>query len=215
MARGRWITPDAPGDVTVSRCISVPINLLPALGGALDLLAESRNWEQIGTMSADDVADAFRVIIDAFYESEDCMAIAAPLEELVFWNQGIVLAGNALQTNLSASQAFGTFWRQNYAAINDERRFRVFLDEGDYNLTICAVKDTASGILTTQIGDVADDQTIDLYAAGQIFNFEATITVTIPSSGIHMIDFKVASKNASSSNYRANVTYFRMARVIE
>jgi len=206
-----YLTPDPADYNEVCRIVVIPAGYAAAVMGALDELCNDWAWEAQGDTVADAVAK-MNDMIQAAYESDGCMAIAAAQSDLKFWMEGIPINGGALTIGATSSQVFGGYWRQGPPTINDEMRFRVNLDEGTYNLTLMAVPDSASGIITVQIDDVADEQTIDLYSAAQAFNQSFTISVVIPFSGVHMIDFKVGSKNASSANYRASVTYLMFYR---
>jgi len=76
MARSRraWLTPDIdPLEVNVGRCLLVPEVLLPAVVGAMSALTEVWNWEEFGTMTREDAAQAATVMLDAF-NGTDCEA---------------------------------------------------------------------------------------------------------------------------------------------
>jgi hypothetical protein len=212
MARGRWLTPETAGDVTISRCLSIPEHLQPAVNWALEQLLFVSNWEQEGALTPQECVDALAVAIDAYYVSEDCMAGNLPTEIFVFWIEARVVAGNALAANLSTTQWYLTAWHQNAPALNDIVDFSVVLDDGDYDLTIVGQKRTNGAILHVFIDGVEDANTIDLYASSNSQNNEMTISVNVPTGGKHVIQFRASSKNASSSGYDAQVVFFTMKR---
>jgi len=211
MARGRWLTPDEPGDVYVSRCISVPLNLLPALNGALDTLGQSYNWEAQGTMTPDEAADAYRVVLDAYYESECGVAQIFPISAFMFWNQGVITQGNALLYTVEARQAFLQYWNQNAPAINDTIVFDAVLQAGTYDLTMMGTKSNTQGIATWSVDDIEDAQTMDCYNASFLYSQQTTISVVVPTDGLHYFKCKMKAKHASSSNYN-NIATFLMLR---
>lgn len=51
-----WLTPDIGTGETLSRCITMPIELLPYVTGALSALTEPWRWEQFGTMTPSEAA---------------------------------------------------------------------------------------------------------------------------------------------------------------
>jgi hypothetical protein len=74
VSRRAWLTPDAPTSET-ERCrrISVPDDLLlvAAVTGALLPLTQADNWEESGSMTADEAADIMSTAFEAFVAS-DC-----------------------------------------------------------------------------------------------------------------------------------------------
>lgn len=71
--RGRWLTPDssaAAGLVTCRR-FRLAGDLLYLLGGAVEYLAESGNWEEFGDMTPEQISAYFREMIDS--AQDGCM----------------------------------------------------------------------------------------------------------------------------------------------
>jgi hypothetical protein len=212
MAKGRWITPDSTGDSNVARCLSVPVKLQPAVNWALDQLTFADNWEQIGTLTPQECADAFVDVLSAYYASEDCTTMETPNHAFALWRELDELAGNDLLLGIFASQELNGAWRQSTPAINDQMQWEVMLSEGTYDLTVYGLKNNASGIQHWILDGAEDAQTIDLYAASQTLNQMITISVVVVGSGLHTIVCKMSSKNASSSNYQNNMTWVKMIR---
>lgn len=72
--RRAWVTPDTPAPETFrGRCFSVPddIRLVGAVTGALLPLVDAANWEEDGTMTAEEAADIMSAAFEAFV-SGDC-----------------------------------------------------------------------------------------------------------------------------------------------
>lgn len=53
---GAWLTIDEPGEV-VCRALSIPLNFLPHVMGALGDLCEASNWEQSGELTPEECAE--------------------------------------------------------------------------------------------------------------------------------------------------------------
>jgi len=78
--RRAWLTPDTPPPETFrGRCFSVPDDetLVAAVTGALLPLTQPENWEEHGSMSADDTADIMSTAFEAFV-SGDCAGETEP-----------------------------------------------------------------------------------------------------------------------------------------
>lgn len=66
-----YLTPDdAPGDLTVTRALSLPANAqwLGIVGGALSELVIVENFEQHGSVTPQECVDFFLVVLSQFYE---------------------------------------------------------------------------------------------------------------------------------------------------
>jgi len=66
--RHAYITPDELSGTTAIKMVVVPVELLPAFGGALGELMELYRWEQIDGISADAAAQECIKMIDTIYE---------------------------------------------------------------------------------------------------------------------------------------------------
>lgn len=212
MTKGRWITPNETGDSNIARCLSVPEFLQPAVNGALQDLTFADNWEQVGDLTPEECAAAMVDVLSTYYESEDCSNVDTPTQQTVLWIDGKENVGNVLQLNILATQVMNQYWRQQSPAINDEMLFNILLAEGTYDLTIVGRRDNGSGVQHWIIDGTEDGDTIEMYAAAAADNYTATISVAVLFSGLHAIKCKISSKNGSSSNYRNNMTYFKMIR---
>lgn len=88
-------------------------------------------------------------------------------------------------------------------AQNDEVTYKVLLGAGTYTIELLHVTNNNRGIYTISIDGVSAG-TIDGYSAGNTYNIYSAITgVTVSVSGLKTISVKMATKNASSSAYRA------------
>lgn len=83
---GRWLTPDSITGTNECYQITVPPNCAPYLWGALSLLAESHNWEDSGTVTADEIAQAFKVLNAGNRQGADCEGgVSVPIGSVLLW----------------------------------------------------------------------------------------------------------------------------------
>lgn len=64
-----WHTPEITSTGTVTRSMTVPVDLLSYVGGALGMLAESYNWIQVGDAIVD-IIELVQTMIDSWYTQE-------------------------------------------------------------------------------------------------------------------------------------------------
>lgn len=125
-----------------------------------------------------------------------------------------VLAGNAVTQTIATAQRFNVIYAQTAAALNQRLNAHRWLAAGSWSYRITAVKNNASGILTFEVTDANADQafigTHDFYNATAQNNQFFTGGFTLAVGGETVLDFKSASKNASSSNYQQNITCLEM-----
>jgi hypothetical protein len=69
MARYAYLTPDAGDGTTVTRVLVIPLEYLPIVDGAIEVLTRPENWEEFGDQSADDAAATMQTMIDDYYTS--------------------------------------------------------------------------------------------------------------------------------------------------
>jgi hypothetical protein len=68
---GRWLTPDTAGGDTVCRVLVIPVEYLPSVNGALQLLADANNWEMAGTATPEEAADLMQQMVEDYYNATD------------------------------------------------------------------------------------------------------------------------------------------------
>lgn len=91
--------------------------------------------------------------------------------------------------------------RESTGAQNAECTFQVMLATGTWTLYIIALTWASAGIITVSL-DAVSQGTIDLYAATLAWGVSKSLTgLASLTSGIHDLNFKMATKNASSANY--------------
>lgn len=77
MPRLAWLTPDTTAGSIVCRRLHVPVELMPAVNGALLHLVETFNWELHGTMTVEEAIDLCQAMIDDYWLSEDTCLIGS------------------------------------------------------------------------------------------------------------------------------------------
>lgn len=129
-----------------------------------------------------------------------------PKRATMWHDESTVLVGNALTRAVDTNQRYNTYSYQSAPAINDTFTQSFFLRAGDYYLLAIGIKFTDRGIVTWTI-DTTVIGTWDLYAAAAAYNSLFTSSLfTLVGDGYHVLTGKVASKNASSTNYTAPIT---------
>jgi hypothetical protein len=116
------------------------------------------------------------------------------------WHYSAIIAGTWVFTFDGSSWWYGDFRNSSYNQ-NDQVDYKVYLDVGTYTFVSLHLVSSASGILTLLI-DAVSVGTIDLYSGSSVYNTIKTITgISITTPGLKTLSCKVATKNASSSNY--------------
>lgn len=128
------------------------------------------------------------------------------LTELGTWNQQLdpIFPTAIVQGTWGISALTGqykAFAYLNAGAINDEINFKVMLQAGTYTFSVLTDTDVNRGIITFSV-DGSSVGTQDCYSSSTVHNVTKSVTgISVATSGIHTISYKMASKNASSSNY--------------
>lgn len=114
---------DYGSDDVVCRTLSLPFSLWPYVNGVIDFLSDAANWQQVGTVTPEEIAQEFANRLDNLYDSECSMQIGMifpmvhinPPDNLI-WCRGSV----HLKSNYPDLYAILPAW-----LILDETRFRV------------------------------------------------------------------------------------------
>jgi len=125
-----------------------------------------------------------------------------PPKRATIWpNTDRVVAGNGIVGSGPDGTTYCRFsyWTQSAPAINDERSNSFFLRAGTYTFRLRGLTTSTAGIATIYIDGVSQG-TIDMYAAAAASG-AGTLAITVTTDGYHTLNIKMASKNASSSNY--------------
>lgn len=194
-----YLTPDAPSGDPVGRVLYIPDTLLPSVNGALQELAEEYNWEAFGDMTPEDAAYTCQLMLEDYYESEVPVSISPQSIGFPLWTP---YSGTAFAWNSDTAQVYSGYWDYATLAINTTSTWKIRAMPGTYFFRLAGFKHSTSGIITFLMDGVSLGITLDMYAASPTRNFfQSSTTFTIPDDASHTIAIKMASKNASSTNY--------------
>ena len=106
----------------------------------------------------------------------------------------------------------GNAFFANVGAINDEISFTLGLEAGTYSVGFLYHQGTDRGITTVTLAGTSLG-TFDGYNGTSSLNLIKTFTgAVVTTGGSNTLDLKVASKNASSTNYRLLVSAITLQR---
>jgi hypothetical protein len=112
-----------------------------------------------------------------------------------------VTAGNALALMLTPPGAY-----QNTAADGDTFEFGVFVAAGTYSLAIRGLEGTGEGIKDWYLDDVSIDTGQDWYAGSTSYVQKTISSIVIADGGWHVLKCVTNGKNASATDYKAQLT---------
>lgn len=122
----------------------------------------------------------------------------------------------ASSTTASVTSSSGNFYNgivQAGTAVNNYMEWSVVVDAGTYTLRTLYAKNTNQAIITISIDGGADLGTsIDTYNATFSANQQSDITGIALTAGAHLVRFKAATKNGSSTNYAQALYGFSLTR---
>jgi hypothetical protein len=124
-----------------------------------------------------------------------------PRRATIWADELTVLAGNALTVSAQTAQTHDLLAFRTFPAAGDSETGSFFLAAGTYTLSILTQKNNDRGIADWYIDDVKVISGQDRYNATLVVNFVYTQTVTIATSGNHILKMVVTGKNAASSNF--------------
>lgn len=112
-----------------------------------------------------------------------------------------IVAGNAFTVTISAGYIGGAAIFQNTSSSSDITSTTVELGSGTYTFWMYFTSYNAGGIMTLEV-DGTNVGTIDTYSGSSNAQAYGTITsISIATNGVHLVRFKMLTKNASSSAY--------------
>src|SRR3990172_11080350 len=104
-------------------------------------------------------------------------------------------------------------YKQGAGAQNQACSWDVVLARGTWTCKLIHTKGTDQGIYSVQIDGVTEG-TIDGYTGSTTYNQVSSVTgIVIPSERTVQLQLKMATKNASSSNYHGNLDGVQLVRV--
>lgn len=124
-------------------------------------------------------------------------------------------AGSKTNTNFNTraqdSTSLGGGILRNGGLQNAEVTWDVWLDAGTYKFALVYRKDTDAGIYTVTLNAVSQG-TIDAYNAAGSFNNYSELTGLTVAAGLKELKLAILTKNASSTNYWAQVQSIALIR---
>lgn len=87
----RWLTPETAAGGNLCRRLSIPVELIHVITGALDQLTNAEAWEPYGTMTPDEAADLCAAMVDEYLQSDGACMIGSIVAGI--WEE---LPGNML-----------------------------------------------------------------------------------------------------------------------
>jgi len=180
-----WLTGNSLAPIT-GRGLLIPGDLafVMAVNGALDELTYEWNWEKFGTVTPEAAADAMRVMLAGYFESE---------YEPVSGGSSLFLTGlsadgstRPLVVSLQAAQFMGGFYTMNAPVVNDYIVWVRMLQAGTWNYALSYYRQTTNGICTVTVqpssGFLITVNSHDLRGAA-LANQQVQGSFTLPVSG--------------------------------
>lgn len=202
-----WLTGDDIPEDEFCRVIHVPNDptFIHAISGALLELTYAGNWEQHGTLTPEEQADAFDKVYIEFTQSE-CIEesdLIYPKSFLAFGHQAKLVGSGALSHVFSNIAQFAHYTRVVTPYINQEYEIDVLMAQGNWLINYLSISNNSSGQVRLRLDGADTIYIFDHYSATTVVNINSSITQTIEiaTNGNHKIGFKCPSKHASSSNY--------------
>ena len=101
---------------------------------------------------------------------------------------------------ITASQVLN-FYLANGGTQNDQINYTFdSTSSGTFTLSILGSTTSNSGISTVYIDGVSQG-TLDWYSGSSVYNVVKTLSITLTTSGLHTLSFKMATQNGSSNGY--------------
>jgi len=117
-----------------------------------------------------------------------------------------VVVGNPILMSHQPDQNYCMLSRQNTPANGDTLTCSFVALAGTYTLSILCAKTSISGKIDIYIDNVVVVTALDLYNETSIYNALVSNSVTVTGNGYHILKIVVNGKNASSTNYTADLT---------
>lgn len=197
-----WLTPDAGTGAAICRPLTVPLEYLPAVNGALQQLLDTWNWEEHGNQTPDQAVATMQAMLDAFYTENCGMTQVYPEVINLWWRDATVLHGNPLLLTVTANQIDNHYYAQSAPGALDQCKMTVLLGAGTYKLVAIGGTSATGGLQTVKM-DGATIGTLNWNGA-VVWNVERTLTnIVIADDGLHTLDFIMPS---SGSDFQARIT---------
>lgn len=212
-----WLTGDSLAPQT-GRILVIPGDLafLMAVNGALAELGMEHNWEQFGTVTPEDTAQAMRDMLQAYFVSEIPPEVEQMNTSLIlFPASAFIPSGNAFVWFTSSTMELGGYWQQNPAQTADQFRWEQYIAPGNYNYQMTYLRQTTNGkgtfYITPDFSTFLVSVNIDFRGA-LLANQRFTGTFTVPEPGAKYIIGVDGTGASSGSSYIRPVQRLEMWR---
>ena len=123
----------------------------------------------------------------------------------VWHDQSTTVNGNAISGQINTSQRYAMIAGQFPSAVFDIWTNSVVLEAGTYDVFILGVTGPGSGMLDLQV-DSVQVSVFDFYTGAPVNNAMLTGTVSVLTTGRHLISGVVSDKNVASLGYEVSIT---------
>lgn len=130
-----------------------------------------------------------------------------PQDSIAFFNMfDITVGGGSMTLAKDTGQIFNFFSYPSTATNGDAAQTTISLKAGTYDVFVLGCSYNDRGIIDWSLNGVNFIAGQDWYSAGLVYNVVKTGTLTVGTSGRHLLKATVNGKNASSSSYYAIIT---------
>lgn len=185
-----------------------------AVNGALTELTFERNWEQFGTVTPEEAAEAMTIMLADYFKSE-APVIKGDSMALLFGSMAVVKVGGAMIYAQLNTNRFGGYFQQNPAANGDRFAWTCWLDAADYQYRLTWQRNGTSAIARLRVSDaggLVENVNVDMFggaAENQITTGAFTLTVGKETE----ISIDANGKNAGSAGYLIRINSLEIWRV--
>jgi len=201
----RWLTPNAAGGETARRVLSIPVELLPHVNGALQQLTEVWNWEQDGTMTPDQAAALSAAMMEEYYVTILGDDVNGRLVTVPVWRP---IAHSASWVWEGANNQFnGGWWRSNTAdPSNNSVTFQAWIGDGVWYVRSLMATTPQSAIVEVDLNGAYIGQW-DNYSNPIGYNVIRTSNPWVcPYPGLYQLVYRSVGKFGSSGGYRISLS---------
>lgn len=145
------------------------------------------------------------------FEEVTIPSVSYPKRATLWHDEALVVVGTTLLTLVNASQKYYTYTQLTTPADGDSWTQGFFLAAGSYTLSFLYVQGTSGGKVDWYIDDLLVVSQLECYAAATTWNVLQTASVSVLTSGAHVLKGIVNGKHASSAGYFAQFTKMWLA----
>lgn len=187
--------PPNPADEPPQSAIIFNLDWLPVVLYGLAELRDIDIWDSPPEDTLARIDDLISKFVDPV---EDILTMIFPKHATLWHDEAKVITGNTLLINqIANTQAYNQFAYQNTANNGDSFQQDIFLEAGEYTLSVLGVSTSTSGSLEWWVDDAIEIAGQNWYSATFQSNVIKTDTITVPTSGHHKLIGLVNGKQGS------------------